>query len=501
MDVYFILFHVWMLGYMWHVFSVSRRYLHMLQLHSYIHSRFLHWFFQNYRSELLGFRFWWTPKKREKKPFVVTARVMRLYATIVGFLLLEVVLLEVLLQMEPKTWVILLYLGVLLVLSELKVLYVLAANAINTPLEKSISKSYVHSAKKTLKQHPGLMVLGITGSYGKTSTKYILTQILKERYHVLMTPQSYNTTMGVVKTIREQLSTSHQVFVVEMGAKKRGDIKEICDLVKPKMGILTSIGPQHLETFLSMENIVDTKFELIDALPPDGKAFLNDENTWIKNRMKTKPSVCYALSPNPDVKYWAQNIRYDAQGLEFELCTHEGECFPLRTKLLGRHNVLNIVSASAVCLEMGVLPHQIQYAVKRLLPVPHRLELKNHGGGVTVIDDAFNSNPEGAKEALHVLGQFHHAKRILVTPGLVELGEKEYECNFQLGEQATQVADFIVLVGEKRAKPILEGIRAKAYDPDKVYIAKDLEEAIATWHKQKGGNSVVLLLNDLPDQY
>ncbi len=159
----------------------------------------------------------------------------------------------------------------------------LLANLINTPLEKAITRWYINDARKIISSRKDLIIIGVTGSYGKTSTKNYLYRMLTEKYNVLVTPGNYNTLLGVVRTIREQLRAQHQVFIVEMGAKQRGDIKEICDLVHPSIGIVTSVGEAHLETFGSIENIQKTKFELIASLPSDGFAVINLDSPNIKN--------------------------------------------------------------------------------------------------------------------------------------------------------------------------------------------------------------------------
>ena len=138
-----------------------------------------------------------------------------------------------------------------------------------------MNRWYINDAKKIIKNCPDLLVIGITGSFGKTSVKYFLDELLSVKYNVLKTPGNFNTTLGVVKTIRSSLRATHDIFLCEMGAKNIGDIKEICDIVHPKMGIITSVGEMHLESFKSIENVRKTKFELADSLPENGKIFLN----------------------------------------------------------------------------------------------------------------------------------------------------------------------------------------------------------------------------------
>ena len=207
--------------------------------------------------------------QKAKKPLVYTMRVKRLLVT--STVLFAVIITIGILCKQP-----LIVSSIMFLISPF---VIMAANIINMPVEKSINNYYINDAKKML-ENSNAVVIGITGSYGKTSLKYFLTTLLKAKYNVLMTPESFNTPMGIVKTIRQKLNALHEIFVCEMGAKRVGEIKEICDIVHPVHGIITSIGPQHLETFKSLENIKKTKFELADALPANGNLFLNvnDEN-------------------------------------------------------------------------------------------------------------------------------------------------------------------------------------------------------------------------------
>ena len=392
-------------------------------------------------------------------------------------------------------------LGVYVILGESKIFYPVATNTVNLPMEKFIQKRFYKDAKRILNQNKDLIIIGITGSYGKTSSKYILSRILSEKFNVLMTPGSYNTTMGVVRTIREQLRPVHEVFVVEMGAKEKGDIKEICDLVKPRYGLITSIGPQHLETFKNIETVIDTKFELADSLPEDGKAFLNYSNEYIYNKKTGKNSISYALDKADGINYWAENIVVGSRGTTFDLCSDKGLQLKLGTQLLGTHNVLNIVGACSIALELGVSPERIARGVGKIPPVPHRLEIKRVSPDYILIDDAYNANPEGARDAFNVLKNFHGYNKILVTPGLIELGTLEDKLNYELGSHAAEVFDKIILVGKKQTESIFKGIKDTGYEMNNVYVAENLKEALTQLHQLDLNPKVILFENDLPDDY
>jgi UDP-N-acetylmuramoyl-tripeptide--D-alanyl-D-alanine ligase len=377
--------------------------------------------------------------------------------------------------------------------------FVLLSNTVNTPVEKAINRWYINDAKGILKSMNRLVVIGITGSYGKTSTKYFLHKILSSKYNVLMTPESYNTPMGVVKTIRTQLKSYHELFICEMGAKYAGEIKEICDIVHPQYGIITSIGPQHLETFRTIETIIKTKFELADALPDDGVVFLNYGNEYIRNAACNKQTISYALSAE-ECCYGAKNIHASKAGSSFAVQSARGE-YHFETKLIGVHNVENIVGAIAVADYLGIEPGDMVMAVRRLESVPHRLQLINRQG-MTIIDDAFNANSKGVQMALDALALFDGFK-ILVTPGLVELGTAQDRYNRELGIKAAAVCDYVILVGAKQTGSILAGLKAGEYAAEKVFVAETIEEAFKNIEavNSRGLQKVVLLENDLPDNY
>ena len=371
------------------------------------------------------------------------------------------------------------------------------ANFINKPIEKGVNNHYINDAKRIISELPNLVTIGITGSYGKTSTKFYLNKLLSAKYNVLMTPESYNTTMGVVKTVRGSLNATYDFFICEMGAKGVGEIKEICDIVKPKHSMITSIGEQHLETFKSVDNIIKTKFEIADCIT-DGTVYLNYDNEYIRNRQINKNVISYGLSAESD--YYADNISVTVKGTSFTV-HHGEEKGEFSTKLIGEHNVQNIVGAIAAANTLGVSFAELKTPVRRLEAVPHRMEIIDKGGSV-IIDDAFNSNPAGAKAALDTLALMEGYK-ILITPGMVELGEKEYELNKSFGSQAAEVCDYVIAVGEKQAKAIIDGLKEAGYPEEKSFVAGDLNGALAKADSLNAGESrkIVLLENDLPDNY
>ena len=519
----------------------TTRGLHILQLDGYKTGRYLKWMGQHSRNcfeikEILiigglliltafyprytdtwvfpvlcsawgGFQIYMSLQRKKdeaKKPLVYTARAKRVFGLSICLLVGIATTLVLIAQTSP--WRIAIFL-----LSEITVINLTLANLLLYPVERTINGTYLLLAKQRIKTLQP-KVIGITGSYGKTSTKYILHQILSQKFNTLMTPNSYNTPMGICKVIRGDLTAAHEIFIVEMGAYKRGDIRELCNLASPHIGILTAVGPQHLERFKSIENIAKTKYELIESLPPGGLAVFNCDNEICagladRREQDGNPVRRYATEPFPvpsgaeRAELTATNIQHTDAGLVFTLHTSVGMETEIQTQLLGRHNVSNILAATAVAIECGMTLEEIRVAIAKVEPVPHRLQLTASEGNVTIIDDSFNSNPVGAKAALEVLTEIQGGKKVLVTPGMVELGEREYAENKRLGEHAADVCDLVILVGPKRTTPILEGLKAVHYPSQQIIVTRNLEEVKQHLATQVQAGDVVLFENDLPDNY
>ena len=429
-----------------------------------------------------------------KKKLVYTARVKRMAATI--FILTAVIIALALIFLDIDRLS-----GVLAILVGLQLIMNVVSNTVNHPVEWGVKQYYINDAKRMLRESKDIKIIGVTGSYGKTSVKFYLQTLLKDSFNVLVTPESYNTPMGVVKTIRESLKSTHEIFVCEMGARHVGDIKEICDIVHPHHGIITSIGPQHLETFFNMDNIKNTKFELADALPDDGMLFLNGDNEYIREKAEGYKNITYYSTEISCIDgYKASDIRVSRMGTEFTVTAPDGSQESFKMRLIGEHNVINVMGAIAVANKLGVKLSELKIPVRRLQSVEHRMQLREHGL-VTIIDDAYNSNPVGSKAAVETLKLFDGI-RILVTPGMVELGDKEEEYNYKFGTYAAECCDYILLVGKKRTRPIYEGVLSKGFSEDKLKAFDKLEEALACAYEIKGqGHKYILLENDLPDNY
>jgi len=438
---------------------------------------------------------------QNKKKLVVTARIKRLITTITILFAIPLFLLFTNLDNQSYCWTIIL---ILCSMSYLNVFVVFIAMLINTPIEKCVYLYYKTKAQNKLKQMTNLKIIGITGSYGKTSSKNILGDILNIKYNALPTPRNLNTYNGLIMTVNNYMDKFCDIFIAEMGAYVKGEIAGLCKLVKPKYGILTTIGTAHLESFGSEENIIEGKFELIESLPSDGFAVLNgDDPKQVNYQLKNKVRTIWVGIKNKDADVLATNIKCSNKGTSFDIkFKGEDKTYHFETKLLGNHNVYNILAGIACGKEFGIDIDDLIKAVKNVKPVEHRLELKRLGNFYQ-IDDAYNSNPVGAANACEILGMMPGMK-VVVTPGMIELGDKEDFYNKEFGKEIAEVADYVILIGKKKTIPIREGLLTKGFDKEKIIVFNDVREAypyIGNLANTSENEVYALFENDLPDTY
>lgn len=342
----------------------------------------------------------------------------------------------------------------LLIIIFLSPVFIIFAYFSFLPLEIYYKNKIMAAAKKKLDSLPNLKIVAITGSYGKTSTKDMLYTLLWKKFKVVKTPKSFNTPLGLAQTILDYLKPNTQIFIAEIGAYKIGDIKKLTQFLRPNIGVITAIGPQHLERFGSMENITKSKMELIENLPKNGVGILNFKK------------------------------------IDIDL--------PLQ----GEHHRQNFAAAATVAMQLGMTLAEIKERVRWLQPTPHRLEVKKIEN-IIFIDNSYNTNPESANASLKLLAGFEKNRKIIITPGFVELGKEAAKFNQEFGKDIRCIADEVIIVGENAKKDLVKGI--KQIDPyleNEVHFVSSTEEGIKLAQELSGGmETVVLLENDLPDQY
>ncbi|MFQ6723962.1 MAG: Mur ligase family protein [Clostridia bacterium] len=388
------------------------------------------------------------------------------------------------------------------------------------------------SAISKLENNKNLITIGITGSNGKTSVKEILFKLLSTKYKVITTQKNQNTPKGSIIAINKFLTNETEIFICEMGARKRGDIAQICNLVNPTKGIITSVAPQHLETFKTEQNIYLTKKELPDYLNKNYCVY-NIDNNYVNEMFKTKDGNKSCISIKSKCNLYATNIHISNFTTYFDI-NYNNQIYPCHTKLLGEHNVTNILLALDIALHLGIEINQAIQTIINLQPTPHRLEyVKSH---IDIIDDSYNCSIDSATMALKVLSQISKTKAVC-TPGIIEGGKYQFNLNCELSNMLNTTADTIIIVGKTNRKALVSklnnfelfyvlnsslknrlnkskqinigNLKAQIVQIHNIsnqtkkcaYIVDTLDIAKKLFSKILNNKHVLLLLNDLPDEY
>jgi UDP-N-acetylmuramoyl-tripeptide--D-alanyl-D-alanine ligase len=447
-------------------------------------------------------------RRRQAKPLVFTARARRLFGVALALPMLLLALVAVAVIAGAPDWrgpAVGTVVGVLALVAAPELLFL--ADRIVKPIQALDNRRFVERARRRLAEVDPLAI-AITGSFGKTTTKACVASVAELRGAAYATPASFNTYLGVVRAINEGLTAKHKSFVAEMGAYRLGDIAELSDLVHPTIGVLTAIGPAHLERFGSLDAIEQAKGELAEALPRDGVFVTTaDDERCVRAAERTQARIIlFSAAGAANAELTAHDISMAEGTTRFAMRRAGGSGEPeealVRTRLLGRHNVANLLAAAAVGTSLDLSLDAIARALARVTPPAHRLApILNRQAGIVVIDDAYNSNPVGAAAALEVLASHQAERRLLVTPGMVELGEREDEENERFGTQAAAVCDLVVLVGEERSRPIRAGLDAASFPEAQIHVVANASEAEALLARTTRRGDVVLFENDLPDLY
>jgi UDP-N-acetylmuramoyl-tripeptide--D-alanyl-D-alanine ligase len=473
-----------------------RRALHVYQLEGYRRTRFLEW------TRAHRDRARWLSPATSKKPLVMTGRAWRILVT--ATLLVPVLILvpagiaHVWLGGWPVDVIVWAVATGLVVILTSHVL--VAADLLLRPVQAAINRSYLRRAQRTLAD-VSPVVIGVTGSFGKTSTKFAIERFLDD---ALATPGSFNTPLGVCRTINEELAATHRFFVVEMGAYGVGEIAELCRFVRPSIGVLTAIGPAHLERFGSIDAVRRAKYELIESLPDDGVAVMNVDDPIVRELADSTRGVQivrYGLDGGGRPDITATGVRVGADGSSFTIEDRRtGGAVDVETRLLGRYAIGHVLAGAAVALSAGRALADLRSAISELTAVEHRLQLIAGAGGVTVIDDAYNSNPDGAAAALEVLEAIPGKNKVVVSPGIIELGSEQVAANQRFGRRAAEVADYLIVVAKLNRDAITSGA-SQASNGAQVVTVDTLDDATTKLQTILGPGDVVLFENDLPDQY
>lgn len=373
-------------------------------------------------------------------------------------------------------------------------IFIAVATVLNLPydfLKYQISKAV---CKRRLRANENLHVIGITGSMGKTSVKNYLLKMLSTTYKTLATPESYNTPLGVCKTVQGGVD-GYEFFIVEMGARRYGDIKELCKMVAPSVGVITGIAEQHTQTLKGIQGVIKAKNQLIEGLLPNGFAVFSNETIGSKTLYEKAQVEKYRVGFDKENFVSAQNVIQRKDGLYFDLVIG-GKPYQTFMPALGAHNVLNVCLATAVAVKLGVKVSKILSVIPTLTPPPHRAEIITTPSGVVVIDDGYNANLVGVSATAQAVKVFSGYK-IAVTSGIVEVGTRTYEVNFQLGKTLAENFDEIIAVGIN-SQAILDGAKVGGA---KFSQSKSTAMASESLKGRLKRGDLVAFFNDLPDKY
>ncbi len=358
------------------------------------------------------------------------------------------------------------------------------ALGILAPIERALSRRFVEEATRRLKATDPTIV-AITGSFGKTTTKGYVGHLLRRTADVVVSPASFNNRLGLARSINEHVTSGTHVFVAEMGTYGPGEIRELCGWITPTVSVITAIGPVHLERFGSLEAIAAAKSEIVDDAHT---LVLNVDYPSLEDLGAREASTrtvirCSSRDPQADV--------YAAE---------EGSVYVHGTRV-GTVNDPDVFSGNVACavgvaLALGVTPEPEDFDA--LSRPPHRLQAAATDAGVIVLDDTYNANPSGADGALDALVRHGTGRRVVVTPGMVELGRRQFEENERFAERASRVANDIVIVGRTNRKALREGASSGSAS---IIVVDSRDEAVAWVRRTLQAGDVVVYENDLPDHY
>jgi len=347
---------------------------------------------------------------------------------------------------------------------------IMLAYGVSLAIEKMLFEGFRRRAEKRLESMPDMIVVGITASYGKTSIKNFIAHLLKKRYKVYATPRSVNTFGGILKDINEDLPEGTEVYVVEMGARGEGDIAEIATFVNPHYAVVGKIGPAHIEYFRTLENIRNTKMEILRSE--------RLKEAWVDQSAKIKPT--------DTIHMFGQEVKEVKATLESTSFTLDGVRY--HASILGAFNAMNLAAAVKVARALGLSDEEIQEGLQSLEPVPHRLQRIDAGGKV-ILDDSYNGNIDGMLASFD-LAETYSGRRVVITPGLVEADES---LNIEVAKRANEVFDLVIVTGDLNYAIFREHI-----DPEKLRRLSSKEKMEEMLVTETMAGDLILFANDAP---
>ena len=380
-------------------------------------------------------------------------------------------------------------------------LFLIGANLILLPFEKRKQNRFLEKAKEIISQNAPY-VIGITGSYGKTSTKEALARILQVTLGpTFWPPKSFNTLMGITREIRQRLVKGYKYAIIEMGAYQRGSIKNVCELTPPQAAIITGVGMCHLDRFGSLDAIRLAKSELAEALPSSGILVCNGDNEgacWIAKNCTRAKTYLYGFDRS-DFDCSVSDLRFSEAGTSFTL-HWQGKSYEGKTPLVGKTALSNVIASFTMACALGANPEFVLATIATLEPVANRLQIKKEGE-VLYVHDAYNSNSVGFTSALEVMKELSGKRRIVMTPGMIELGERQEHENYEVAKLAGSCCDIALVVGKTNRQALMRGFIDGGVNPSNVHMCDTREHAFDMIADLRQKEDIILIENDLTDIY
>ncbi len=366
------------------------------------------------------------------------------------------------------------------------------------PLTVFLRNQIIKKAREKREKFKNLLAIGITGSYGKTSTKEFLALILSEKFKVLKTKEHQNSEIGISRCILDDLNESHQIFIAEMGAYNRGGIKLLSDIVKPKIGVLTGINEQHLATFGSKENIVRTKYELIESLPEQGVAIFNTNNEYCQ-QLYEKTKIPKKIS-SKDI--WAEDIKVEKESLSFKVFSKDGlpagasaevgDSAFFKINLLGAQNIENIILAACCAKELGMNLEEIAKACQKIEYSLGGMKFLKGVFSLNIIDSTYSANPTGVISHLEYLGLWK-GKKAIIMPCLIELGGASRKVHGEIGQQIAKTCNLAIITTKECFPEIKKSALKAGMDKENILFLEDSKEIVERVKSFSGPEDIILL--------
>lgn len=443
---------------------------------------------------LLGERGFYFPQNKLRKSIVWTAKAKSIFAFSIALALLIFAVVLLASTIAAVFWA-------LLALLFMPFIYILATLVI-WPFDYFTKHFLITKAREHVASQSNLKIVGIAGSYGKTTMKNVIASTLCKKLNVISTPESVNTPVGISRWIIKNLKSDTQVMIVEMGEHYKGDISFLCSITPVDIAVITGVNEAHLERLKSIDNAIATIFEIAQDAKRDSLVLMNSDDKLVSANYKkfigNKKSAFYTKSKNELAELRVENASFDEKELawKFDL----GELKGLASHILGEYSLGNIMAAVLVAKELGLDDQAIKQSIGDVKPIEHRLQPIKGASDMLVIDDSYNGNPDGADEAIKTLSRFNRRK-IYLTPGLVEIGSKTKEVHLEIGRKLAKVANQVMLIKNSVTPLIADGLKEQKFPESDIIWFDSADEAHSSLGKYLKPGDVIVFQNDWSDEY